>query len=592
MTTRLPAFALPLLCASLLVACGDESGDGNGGGGSVPTGGSGGAGGPVPTGGSGGLGGSPAAPPSCGNDAAEMGEACDGADLAGLSCESLPGFASGTLGCQPSCLALDVSDCVAGAEQQAAGCDSASVQAAIDAASDGDTVVIPAGACTWTEQVSITQGITVRGAGEEATVLTADGTTLFSMVGQGRGARLTGLGLAGTAPQYGALVYVNGEYSALRIDHIAVTNVSAPSSTVRVFWLGYDNIFTSTPAIRGVLDHITLSTNAPGNFIMLYGKDDAWLGPDDYGTGNALYVEDVDLTWTEHFPSQATPFDGEHGARFVLRHSTLTNAFLSWHDTGSTPQARSTRSYEIYGNLLHCLLAECDTAIALRGGTGVVYDNGIAPEGYWAPTFSEIFRVTFTDNGPGQPWTGRCDGTVYRICSNFRSRCSGGDHRACSGDYDCPDIGPCVDDCTSDTDCPSGTTCLENLDGASPNGWPCRDQTGTGRDDPVTHVQERDPSYLWNNTDPGTQGNVEYHPNGADEEYIQPDRDYYDTASSFDGTSGVGQGTTASRPATCTTGVGYWSTDDGALYRCSAADTWTVHYRPYPYPHPIAQAVP
>lgn len=79
----------------------------------------------------------------------------------------------------------------------------------------------------------------------------------------------------------------------------------------------------------------------------------------------------------------------------------------------------------------------------------------------------------------------------------------------------------------------------------------------------------------------------------------------------FDGTGGVavgggvGCGTLAARPATCTTGVAYWATDqgncsdltgyvganatkiEGKLYKCTATDTWTEYYTPYDYPHPL-----
>ncbi|HJT68698.1 MAG TPA: hypothetical protein VJ731_00785, partial [Terriglobales bacterium] len=37
-------------------------------------------------------------------------------------------------------------------------------------------------------------------------------------------------------------------------------------------------------------------------------------------------------------------------------------------------------------------------------------------------------------------------------------------------------------------------------------------------------------------------------------------------------------------------GVGYFATDQGpqgTLYTCSALNTWTVHYVPYTYPHPL-----
>lgn len=75
--------------------------------------------------------------------------------------------------------------------------------------------------------------------------------------------------------------------------------------------------------------------------------------------------------------------------------------------------------------------------------------------------------------------------------------------------------------------------------------------------------------------------------------------------SPFNGTNtiGMGHGTIANRPTTCTAGVGYWSTNEGSwnqssntfpdgssqgrLYVCSATNTWTLAYTPYTYPHPL-----
>jgi hypothetical protein len=52
-----------------------------------------------------------AATAECGNGTRETGEACDGADLGGFTCQSV-GYATGNLVCQPSCL-FDYSGCVA-----------------------------------------------------------------------------------------------------------------------------------------------------------------------------------------------------------------------------------------------------------------------------------------------------------------------------------------------------------------------------------------------------------------------------------------------------------------------------------------------
>jgi hypothetical protein len=104
--------------------------------------------------------------------------------------------------------------------------------------------------------------------------------------------------------------------------------------------------------------------------------------------------------------------------------------------------------------------------------------------------------------------------------------------------------------------------------------------------------------------------------------YMKANRDWYDPApnagsagiqtsasSPFDGTVGTGIGTIANRPTTCTAGVGYWAVDEGNwnqggftytypnggstytqgnLYQCVAANTWSLYYTPYCYPHTLA----
>jgi hypothetical protein len=52
-------------------------------------------------------------PGVCGNGVIELGEACDGTELAGESCTGL-GYSTGDLACAPDCGSLDTSDCIGG----------------------------------------------------------------------------------------------------------------------------------------------------------------------------------------------------------------------------------------------------------------------------------------------------------------------------------------------------------------------------------------------------------------------------------------------------------------------------------------------
>lgn len=87
---------------------------------------------------------------------------------------------------------------------------------------------------------------------------------------------------------------------------------------------------------------------------------------------------------------------------------------------------------------------------------------------------------------------------------------------------------------------------------------------------------------------------------------IDENQEFFNQEEPFDGTAGMGCGTPASRPSTCTTGTGYWATDQdcssvpagsagahpavpiaGTLHTCTAPDTWTETFTPYAYPHPL-----
>jgi hypothetical protein len=149
------------------------------------------------------------------------------------------------------------------------------------------------------------------------------------------------------------------------------------------------------------------------------------------------------------------------------------------------------------------------------------------------------------------------------------------------------------------------------IDGNVPgqSGWLCRDQPGASTDASLwdfstpAPIQQRAPMYAWNNKG---NGGVEmpfevldFCPENLI--HIQENREFYNYTETFDGTSGVGIGTLANRPSTCTPGVGYWATDagtwnqngeDGILYKCTSPNNWEIYYEPLMYPHPLRQNNP
>jgi len=302
----------------------------------------------------------------------------------------------------------------------------------------------------------------------------------------------------------------------------------------------------------GLFDHNTLTDVwAPGFHgepcVLTYP---AWTYPLTLGTANALFIEDNHFVNTMGSNTFTQP-DAGCSANIVFRYNFIDSYNSAMH--GIQGGHRGTRSWEFYGNVYTSIAFPTWVVAQLRGGTGVVYNNKIG-NGFGLPHFILDNPRSFD----GTTYFGLCDGT-----STFDG------------------------------------------DRTDQHGYPCRDQIGRSTDAHQMSsgdypAQSLSPAYFWNNKNGATEiialvGNASvnqytYH--------IRENRDFYNYNASFNGTAGVGSGLLANRPTTCTTntseaggGVAYWATDTNTLYRCSAKHTWTVHYKPYTYPHPLQNTV-
>jgi len=382
-------------------------------------------------------------------------------------------------------------------------CSQEDVQAAIDAAVDGDVVSVPEGHCTWEAAVVLQdKSLTVRGAGMDVTIIT-DSTSdswaqePFWIDGtEGKSFRITGFTFNGMQRRSSTepAITVKGDWRGWRIDHCKFDSSDMEPGTQ-----GRGVMLSG----QGVIDHCAFLNSYTAVTIMGDG-DASWDRVLDLGSVEAVYIEDNIMENTEIVGDGAT--DAYGGARYVFRYNTVTNARAGHHgfDSGGY---RSPHSFEIYNNTFTWTVDNSWYTARYRGGTGVVFDNLLEGTASETLTFGVVNYRTCCCN-----W-----------CTNVDPEAHG---------YPCDPYTAC--------DTPLHTNCTHwgRCDGENPldgnedsTGYPCRDQVGRSTDMNDDGIQELEPLYGWGNTVNEEQANITTNdpwgcadPSMAD--HLQEGRDY------------------------------------------------------------------
>lgn len=301
-----------------------------------------------------------------------------------------------------------------GATIAAASASHDDVEAAVTAASDGDTVTIPAGTAQWTTTVHVNKAIVLIGAGTGQTILQddvvgtgSDSAVLSLETVSNKTYRLSGIeiqrGVSRTTMYYDGTVQLFGTSKAVRIDHCKWV---APKNRGLYIW----------DSVCGVIDHCVFEMDSTQGIAVFhkgwadktYG-DGSWSTSVGWGTTNAMYIEDCFFTNRLVTPHTAS-LDSFGGARWVFRYNVVSNEYIGCHGTESTRRYRGTRSYEIYQNQFYDNI-DWWASIHVRSGTGVIWSNTMY--GYAAFCVAVNYRSQY----PFTPWGGDTGSNVFDVNS-------------------------------------------------------------------------------------------------------------------------------------------------------------------------------
>ena len=397
------------------------------------------------------------------------------------------------------------------------------VRAAVNSALDGDIVILPAGSATWTSNVTVSgKSITIQGAGIDLTTITNNipggGRVLYLNISGGKFITLSGITFKQTTTYGYGIVGVgtancNGNpLVSFRIHHCKFNGNPG----------GTGNYTLHVGGCFGLIDHCTFTQTTGNGGMISLDRDNTmsmvntYHTPQFLGDQNCVCIEDCTFN---ALTTNDSVLDYGAGQKATFRHNIVYNAEVGNH--GYDSQNRSARSFEFYQNTFAITgAAPGFPPFRCRGGTGVIWGNTITgftkffDLDYFAAGTPPVFPTRPTAMAPSAAWGSTAAGGGPGLIAEAGSLMTG------SLGVDGNQSGP------------------GNID----KGYPALDQPGRGSF-PVgnpgnwPHVttgytnanyEALDPVYQWNNNLNGNTSPVTGTGVPGTQNYVKPNRDYYD----------------------------------------------------------------
>jgi Concanavalin A-like lectin/glucanases superfamily/Right handed beta helix region len=280
----------------------------------------------------------------------------------------------------------------------------ADIQAAVDMAQLGDTVIIPTGNWNFSGTVTLKERINVKGMGRDNTVLlksdqnnapmfelTASSGTAFKISDitlNGIGYQLFKTNPNSTILDTGLIIYGKAtDFVIQNCRFTGFTNSGVKFEASPAALQGHPSGVISNNQFTDIYYHTP--TFSLGYGVNVAG-DEGWPTELQLGSSNKVFIED------NYFEHNRHCIAANYGGRYVFRNNTVIDnyyPFAAIDAHGKYVGTHGTRSYEIYDNIISGGIEWNDTphgtwGIGLRGGNGVVFNNTFT--GMWRAIYITI----------------------------------------------------------------------------------------------------------------------------------------------------------------------------------------------------------